>query len=363
MRSISIFLILLLYKINVIAQKAGDKLPEVAYYQTDQFSKSSFTPLGSPTLSNFLSNISLSSTYNKGENGKAELKYTSKNWLTYGLGIDQKIGKNNNSATPFDFLNGLSSGTTVEFNLQKMIWNPKLSSKGFEQFVDVANSYSLRTGKDRRTLKYMQILLDGNKQEKEQIRNLKLKQPFFFNIKGSFTKTSFSYSIDSSTLTKKNENHFSPNITLSLGLPFSTKTFFALSYNYSEDFSNSEETTFFSPFGSSNNYLNQSISFGAPVKKTDNRINAEYRINFGEVKSMFAIGSSATYGFISKKIALGLPIYFINGYSKEGKLLGLQGGFKFGYITSVEKGKESGFKEGFAGQLIIIAPFDIFENL
>src|SRR5262245_24219343 len=68
----------------------ASEINEVTAGSKKQFDGKTFTPFGSSALSNVLSNISLSSALKEGENGKIELKYTSKNWLTMGLTADQK---------------------------------------------------------------------------------------------------------------------------------------------------------------------------------------------------------------------------------------------------------------------------------
>lgn len=341
------------------------------------FQKSSYTPFGGGSISNLVSNISLSSTLNNGQNGKAELKYT-KNWWTGGISVDQKIGKNDNEATPFD-LDGLSPGTTVEFNLQKMFWNPVLTSRSFDAFQNAKRDYvEYMEGRERknhvdpRTITLQRIVDSGTDEQREMLRHITLKQPVFVNIKYAFTKTEFAYTTDSVTLSKTTKDYLTPSFSLVVGLPIrrngSVNSMVALTYNYSMSYKKADDLTFSVPFGSTNNYTSQTIAFGAPKQKTDNKINVEWRTNLGikttdEKTFSLGVAPSTTFGIDSKKVAFYLPVYFINGVTNEGKPKGLQGGVKFGYVTSMEAGKVSSFKEGFSTQLVISAPFDVFGSL
>lgn len=342
-----------------------DELEEKASKVKKEFAGLNFTPFGTSALSNLLSNISVSSFLEKGVNGKIELKYTSEKWTTLGLTVDQKIGKNDKEAVPFDILDGISSGTTVEFNLQQMIWKPVLTKANFDHFDNAANSFASRTGQSRRGVTYNDIMNGGVVTETSHLKNIKLRQPVFFNIKAAFTKTSFVYTTDSFSLAETKEVYVTPKLSAFFGIPFSTRSFFSVGYSYSQVYNETDELTFSSPFGTSANSFSRTLAFGKPEKKTDSRLTMEWRTNFmSRNKSVsFGLGPSLAYAFSSKKLAAAVPVYFINGRDKDDKPTGLQGGIRLGYVTSTKKGEGSRFKEGFAAQLIVTAPFNIFGNL
>ncbi|MDB5090247.1 MAG: hypothetical protein JWR09_4241 [Mucilaginibacter sp.] len=324
------------------------------------FLKANFTPLGNAALSNIVSNVALSSTLNEGENGKIELKYNFKNWWTGGLSVDQKIGEGDKKAEFYDFTNGISPGTTIGFNLQKIFWSPKLSGSGFEQFDALATAYAKNKGVERRTVTYNDIAQNGTADEKESLSKLKLKFPVFFNLKISFTKSNFSFTTDSVNLKGTEANYFTPNLGLSIGIPFSLKSYLAISYSYSESYQDADALTFSSPFGSTKNTFSQTLVFGAPQRKLDNKVSLELRESFGK-NSDFAIDPTFTYAFNSDKMAISIPLYFIQGATKVGKPNGLQGGISLGYLTKTSS--LSSFKDGFGAQLILTTPFDVFGSL
>ena len=330
----------------------------------NQFDGKTFTPFGSSALSNVLSNISLSSALKEGENGKIELKYTSKKWLTLGLTADQKIGKNDKKATPFDILDGISPGTTIKFNLQKMFWDPLLTKEDFDAFDKAANSYAKRTKQDRRGVTYNDIIRGEDAIEISQLKAINLKQPMFFNIEASLIKNEFKFATDSFSLATNEVTHVTPSLSVFFGKPLSISSFISIGYTYMETYEASDELTFTSDFGSSDNAYSRTMSFGTPTKKTDSKINLEWRKAFSGKKTI-ACGTGATisYGFSSKKFALGVPLYFVNSKDDNGKPTGLQGGIRFGYSTSTKKGESSSFRDGFVAQLIVTAPFNVFENL
>jgi hypothetical protein len=321
-----------------------------------------FAPFGNKALSNSISNIALSSTFNNGENGKIDFKYV-KNFLTAGLSLDQKIGKGDNQATFYKFSDGVSPGTTVSFNLQKVFWDPKLSDKSFSEFNKIRNAYAIRVGKDPRHVTYDEVVQQGNSDEKEQMAAIKLKQPVFFNFKAGFTKTSFSFVTDSVSLANTDKNFITPDISLSIGLPArNLKSYLSLVYVFSASYEGADDQTFYRPFGNSGNYYGQTLSFGEPQKKTDHKLTLEWRKNFqrtGEAPD-FAIDPSFTYGFNSNKAALALPIYFIKGATSKDKPKGLQGGISLGYLSKLDH--LSSFKDGFGAQLVLTTPFDVFKS-
>ena len=325
-----------------------------------QLLKSNFTPLGNAALSNTVSNVALSSTLNEGENGKIELKYNFKNRWTGGFSVDQKIGKDAKKAEFYNFTSGVSPGTTIGFNIQKIFWSPKLSKAGFEQFDALANDFAKEHGVDRRTVTYNDIATKGTASQKSKLSQVKLKAPVFFNLKISFTKSNFSFTTDSVNLKSTDINYFTPNLGLSVGVPFSLRSYLAFSYIYSETYQASDELTFSSPFGTTKNTFSQTLVFGKPQQKIEHKINLEWRRSFGNTSTDFAIDPSITYGFNTEKIAVSLPLYFIRGATTVGKPNGLQGGVSFGYLTKTSS--LTSFKDGFWAQLILTTPFDIFGN-
>jgi hypothetical protein len=319
-----------------------------------------FTPFGAGTLSNIVSNASLSSAMKAGENAKVELKYTSARWLTLGLSTDQKLGKNDKESIPFDFLDGISSGTTVKFNLQKMFWKP-LNGAAVRKIQNAARSYATAKNIDARVVTLYQLQKDPA--FAGDLSGIHLKTPIFINIETGFTKSSFSYATDSFTLSKQEEIHLAPLAKVNFGWAFSVRSVLGLSYSYSVSYESADEFTFNSPFGTSSNQYSKTVSFGKPTRKEDNKLNIEYRSNIIKSNGVsLGIAPAISYGLSSKGVAMILPVYFINSKDSTGKPTGLQGGIRFGYSTSTEKNKATGFKDGFAAQIIITAPFSVFEN-
>lgn len=321
-----------------------------------------FTPNGNGAFSNVISNISLSSALEQGVNGKAELKAGGRSW-NGGLSVDQKIGKTANKATIFDFNKGVSPGTTIGFNLQYMNWNPEYSAAERAAFRDVKAEFR----KDNPSVTDLQasrnyILENGTEEQKRKLGKISNRNPVFYNLTVSFTKAKFSYTTDSVSLKKREETHFSPNLGFTVGFPFSVKNYIAFSYTFSESYQSADEMEFSQKFGTTNNTFTQTLSFGNPKYSRDHRVTAEYRQAFNSDSGpVLAIAPALTYGIESRKMAVTLPVYFIRGKTKEGKVNGLQGGINFGYLSNV-RDKWTRFQEGFGAQFIISAPFDLFKQ-
>jgi hypothetical protein len=332
------------------------------------------SPLGAAALSNFVSAIHVSSFFKQGVNGKIELHRQFKAGWTGGLSLDQKIGATDSEALPLS-ITGISPGTTVQLNIQKMIWHPGfdiLSDEQIEKLNAVEAAYAKRNNiADARTVGLRDIRNSGTEEEKKmalEAFNTGFKEPFFVNAKVGFTKTSFTYSKDSVNLSPLTEAYVTPTFTLSLikvlGSGFNVSGYFALSYNYSVNYIASTATTFTIPFGNTRNYYSSTISLGKPAKQMDNTITAEFRKNIffkngNKSASNIAISPSMNYCIDSKLAAIFLPVYFIRGADANGKLLdGLQGGMRFGYVTNTLSGKFTSFNKGFIAQLIVSAPLD-----
>jgi hypothetical protein len=337
------------------------------------------SPYSAGSLSNFFSNISVSSFFKEGVNGKIELQGKFGSRWSGGVSIDQKIGQSAEVATPLS-LSGISPGTTVEFNLQNMFWHPSFNrtDNQVQKLNDVAVAYAKRNNiEDPHTVGLREINLNGTEEEKKQalaaFNTVSGSNPVFINAKVGFTKTSFSYTTDSFTLESNSAAFITPTFTLSLiktlGNSFNVTGYIALSYNYSESYIPGDDITFSIPFGTTSNYYLNTLTFGKPEKATSNNITAEYRrnIGIGNPKGKFsslAISPSVVLGIDSKMLGIILPVYFIKGADDNGKLLdGLQGGVRFGYITSTRSGEVSSFKDGFTAQLIISAPLNFLNNL
>ena len=337
------------------------------------------TPFGAAALSNFVSGIHVSSFFKEGVNGNIELHKEFKAGLTAGLSLDQKIGSTESKALPLS-LSGVSPGTTVQFNLQKMIWHPGfdvLSDDQIQKLNDVENAYAKRNNiADARTVSLREIRNNGTEAEKKMALdafNTSFQEPIFINAKVGFTKTSLTYTADSVNLKPATDAYISPTVTISLvkvlGSGFNVLGYFALSYNYSVNYLDGNALTFNIPFGNTRNYYSSTLSLGKPAKQTDNTISAEFRKNifFKNAKgnpSNIAISPSLSYSINSKMAGIFLPVYFIRSADATGKLLdGLQGGMRFGYITNTLSGNFASFNQGFIAQLIISAPLDFLGGL
>lgn len=337
------------------------------------------SPFGAAALANFVSGIHVSSFFKAGVNGKIELHRQFKAGWTGGLSLDQKIGATDAEALPLS-ITGISPGTTVQFNLQKMVWHPSfrmLSDDQIQALNDVETAYAKRNNiADPRTVGLREIRNNGTDAEKKMALdafNTGFKEPFFVNAKVGFTKTSFTYTKDSINLSPLTETYVSPTFTVSLikvlGSGFHVSGYFALSYNYSINYIAATATTFSIPFGNTRNYYSSTISLGKPAKQMDNTITAEFRKNIffkngNKNESNIAISPSVNYCIDSKLAGIFLPVYFVRGADASGKLLdALQGGMRFGYVTNTLSGKFASFNEGFIAQLVVSAPLDVFRVL
>jgi hypothetical protein len=327
----------------------------------DVFKVKSFTPSGESILSNIISNASLTSSYNGGINGKVEFKYN-KDWLTFGFSANQSIGNNSKEATPMD-LSGISAGTTLEFNIQKMFWNPAVSNTFFKKFEKAKHEFANRMMKDERGVTLEEILKDTTGNEKLLLKNVVLKKPWFFNVSYSLRNNDYSYVTDSLSLKDIKKSYLNPIFKLSIGKPFSNKTgvvgYLGFSYIYSITYLNEDELTLLKPFGTTDNYLLKTVNFGEPEKNIDNRLCIEFRRNF---ENSLAISPSIIYGINSKKFAIIFPIYLIKSSTDKANVTGLQGGIRLSYNFKINNSEISPIGKGYGAQLVITAPFEILES-
>lgn len=318
-----------------------------------------FTPNGNGAISNIISNFNLSSTLEEGVNGKIDLKY-SKNYFTYGISLAQKLSEGDKKATLYDFNKGLSPGTTLGANIQYMLWKNKKSLAYQDVFLNVKSRIAKYQGIAAAGMTLDTVLKYATPEEQLKLAGSD-KSPVFFNLTVSFTKTQFSYTTDSVNLSPIDENKITPNINFAVGVPFSFKSYLAVTYSYSETYDEGSSINFIRPFGTTDNSYTQTLTFGAPSHVIDHKITAEYRRNFDRIKNL-AIAPSIIYGIKSERLAFTLPVYFIKGITKEKEAKGLQGGLSFGYVTGT-KTKWVKFKDGFGAQLILTAPFSVFTDM
>lgn len=336
------------------------------------------TPFGTSGLSNFISNINVSSSFKEGVNGKIELHTKVKEGWAAGLSLDQKIGSNDQEALPLS-LTGFSPGTTVQLNVQKMFWNPSfnfLSDEQVMQLNEIEKQYARRNNiDDYRQVTLRDIKMNGTDEEKRMALhafNTASQEPLFVNARAGFTKTSFTYSVDSIRLRPVTDAFITPTFSISLikvlGSGFNVSGYVSLSYNYSIYYQGGSEYTFNIPFGNTNNYYTSTLTFGKAVKQTANTVTAEYRRNIiidgaSGKSSNIAISPSVNMDIDAKMLGVFLPVYFIKGADENRKMLNnLQGGIRFGYITNTE-GNFASFGKGFIAQLIISAPLDFLDVL
>jgi hypothetical protein len=329
--------------------------------------KSSNSPFKTK-LSSYLTNISLTSTFNQGENAEANINYTTNADSTFVIGgfVNQKIGKNINEVNPFSFTDGLGSGTTVGLNIKFVLFN----ARSFHRFTEAAKIYADQNKIDYRSVTLNSLQSDYNakgvnnygltESDIQKLRKNKYHAPLFLKLKVAFTKTTFSFTKDSITLKKIKKNYLTPDLEFSVGRAMGIKSYLALSYAYSESYNVADDITFTTPFGSTTNLYSQTLAFGSPDMNTDNKLSAQWSKLLGD-SGRIGISPTLTYGVTSKKVAITLPIYFIKGLTKDGKPNGLQGGVQLGYITNTNT-SWANFKDGFGAQLIIGVPFDLFSK-
>lgn len=328
--------------------------------KSEELRKGSFTPFGGSGLSNIISNISVVSTFNEGQNAKAELKFSKNDWSAFGITIDQKITKGTSIATPIDLINGLSSGTKVGFNIQHGSWNAKLKNQDRKKLNTLLNQYAKRTKKERASLNDEDIQKNGTIRERIRLRKISMRSPVFFNVQAFMEKTSFTYATDSIKLTSIESNYITPSVIGSLMIPkIHSNSFWILNYSFSQNYNAGSDITLSQPFGTTKNYVNQSVTFGEPTKATSNKLSVEWRKGFinRDGKLSFVIDPSVLLNFAKNRLTVTCPVYLIPGQVDKAKIAGLQGGFLLGWSSG------GSFSDNFGAQLFVSAPFDIFKEV
>src|SRR5260221_8868675 len=107
-------------------------------------------------LSSFLTNISVTSTFNQGENAEANINFPSNEDSTFVVGafVNQKLGNSDDQqSTPFSLSDGLSTGTTIGLNLKFII-----SDAGpFRRFLNATAKYGKDNSVDPRIVTLAQV--------------------------------------------------------------------------------------------------------------------------------------------------------------------------------------------------------------
>jgi len=408
-KKISLFMLVLAAAASSRAQERNENADSIAVAINKSSTLAdnkhkSFTPFGTGALSNFFSNLNLSSTYKEGVNGKIELAKQFSDRTSGNFYVDQKIGKNDEEATPID-LSGISPGTTAGFGFQGMLpWHPerhvrKMTNKEVSLLDVIADRQAQRRNRapakdtcscwdtlhingslayrvhhqprqiDPRTLDVQKIYQHADSIEKIMLRPylkaIARSTPWYYSLKASITKTSFTYATDSATLKQIKEGYITPTLSAAivktLGNPFRLTGYVALKYTYSESYKAADDLSFTLPFGTTGNFYSKTMAFGKPKKKTTNNVTTEYRQNLFNRKddNILAIAPSVTVGIDSKVLDIELPVYFIHGRDDKGNLLkSLQGGVRFGYSTQTDE-QWASFKDGLTAQLIVSEPLDV----
>lgn len=350
------YLVVIVVASVVAVQAAGQTKGDVI--------RSGFVP-GNSGVSNLISSVSLSSSFSEDKSAKAEIRITSDQWTTFGLTVEQSISKGTKKAELLDIVTGITSGTKVSLNFQKMFWDPQLSSQQWASFSKAAERYAKRKKiGDVGSVGKSDIEKDGTWYEKMLLTPQ--RSPVFFNLQAGLERTDYSYTTDSVSITKTDVSFVTPSITANLAFPNIMKMrFWVVSVGYIESYKATDDVAFTVPFGTSGNLVSKTMAFGAPVKKYTTKVTLEYRKGFGKDGNIsIAINPSVTWLEQAKTITLLMPVYLIRGQDKDGKAKGLQGGFSLGYAGyNTEKGTFTSFSDGFAAQVFITAPFDLFGGL
>lgn len=317
-----------------------------------------FSPFSSDLSTNFTSSASLSAVVDGGRTAHFGIKLGSNDnqWLT-GFNVDQEIsGK---ESVPMD-LEGLCAGTKVAFSLQKTFWSSQISNRSRAKFEQAKIRMIKRNPyPDTRIITYQDVFKDSI--EGPRFR-LNFRSPVLVNLTASLNALNSTFSTDSVHFSEASGMYYAPEIKATLSIPFSKNleytSLFRLSYVYSERYVPSDARSFLVPFGSTNNYESKSVVFGAPVKRTDQIVKAEWRSIFNS-KSPVGMAPSVSFGLKSKKIAFILPLYFISGTKLDNVPNGLQGGLRVGYQTKTGQPWDS-FKTGLTTEFVICEAFSVF---
>lgn len=322
---------------------------------------------GRSTILNPVSNFSISSQFEKGTSGKVDLKlpFDKNEWTQLNLSAEQKITSGSTEATPFN-LEGISPNSTISIGLQSMLWRPKPTSRAFKEYYQEIGLDFLK--RNHRPETDINNLMKGefDAEALNKLGRQTIRQPLFFNIKASFSKSNFKYSTDSITFKGISENKLNTSLSASI-IKFlctnSLQQILSLNFKYEDYYTSGDSKDFLMQFGTTANYVSNNVVFGPPKHSFDKLISLEYKM--GKINEsnifLFGLAPSATYSIQEKNLAFQMPFYFLPTKDEKGNLKSLNGGISFGYLTSTKNGKWTAFKDGFAFELFIGLPFKVFE--
>src|ERR1700749_3813308 len=121
---------------HAMAQTINDlEAPKHLTATTAPLKDAGFDPSGKSALANIISNVSLNSTLNNGADAKLQAAYQFSPTWSANITAQQQLGKTDSSATFYDFSKGISPGTTITLNIQKLFWQPKLTKAGRDALI------------------------------------------------------------------------------------------------------------------------------------------------------------------------------------------------------------------------------------
>ncbi len=183
------------------------------------------------------------------------------------------------------------------------------------------------------------------------------------NASASISKAGFDYIKDSFSINPVlDETHINKSYKLVIGRILNAESsdnmsVLALSCVYSKTFEDGSEPVDYNfPIGNLGASYSKKVSIGTPSLKGNTRLALEWR---KKVSAHVAFSPSVSYQFTKKSLAAVLPVYIFQ-FKKDGKIAGLQGGLKLGYITQTNESKLTSFSKGFSAGVFIAAPFDLF---
>jgi hypothetical protein len=332
----------------------------------EEVKKTLYSSNGKSNIFNPISNFSVNSQFDKGTSGKIDLSlpFDKTKWTQLNLSAEQKITSGTTEASPFN-LEGISPNSTISIGFQSMLWHPNTTSMKFKEYYEKVGKEYLKnhSGYTMSTLMYS----DLDEETKSKLGKHTIQQPLFFNIKFSVSKSNFKYATDSINLKVISENSINTSLSTSIMKVLSTnrlQQIISLNFRYDNYYKGTDAKDFLMKFGTTTNYVSKNVAFGAPQTKSDKLFSLEYKMGkFNDSNNfVFGLDPSATYSINAKQLALQLPIYFIPSKDEKKNFIGLNGGISLGYLTSTENDNWSSFKNGFAFEIFVGLPFNVFDN-
>ncbi|MFZ6012527.1 MAG: hypothetical protein ACOYXT_19445 [Bacteroidota bacterium] len=250
----------------------------------------------------------------------AILRKKNGNVITGSVALSSPISKN--GITRPATSDGLASDGKITIGFQYKKWSHAPKEK---QIINVLKEFGVEGFMD----------IKEKKDKIKALRKLNLGLPWFIGVTGNAGKQDVEYANDETLaiIEEKEKHSFVGSIYGGFYTGFALKTLVRFIVSYESYYKQNQKNEYLLTFNGGSSLIKRELAIGAPVKKSETLFRAEL---VKEFQIPVGINPSVTYRQNSSDVVIDIPIYLAQ-QQKEGKLLSLNGGIYFNYVSSLNK--------------------------